>query len=169
MGSASRQLEIDGRLYTIGVLVQSNHGSLKDLIIAGKPAGRIIDAALNCSAPDKGSIISVMATDIPLSSRQIGRVIRRASVGLARLGSFIGHGSGEVFVAFSTANPFDFRAENAVRMTTAFHEELLDLPFRAAAECAEEAVLNSMLTAHTVTGWQGNTVYALPELWRPGG
>lgn len=111
----------------------------------------------------------MLATDLPLDARQLARVARRVSVGLARLGSHIGHGSGEVFVAFSTANPFDFRAENAVRMTTAFHEELLDLPFRAAAECAEEAVLNSMLTAHTVTGWQGNTVYALPELWRPGG
>ena len=74
VGSASRQVELDGKTYTLGVLVQSNHGSLKDLRIDGKPAGRMIDAALNASAPDKGSIISIMATDVPLSSRQLGRV-----------------------------------------------------------------------------------------------
>ena len=104
VGSASRQVELDGRTYTLGVLVQSNHGSLKDLRIDGKPAGRMIDAALNASAPDKGSIISIMATDVPLSSRQLERVLKRASVGLARLGSFIGHGSGEVMLGFTTAN-----------------------------------------------------------------
>ena len=114
VGSASRQLEIDGRLYTIGVLVQSNHGSLKDLNIAGRPAGRIIDAALNASSPDKGSIISVIATDIPLTARQLGRVIRRASVGLARLGSYIGHGSGEVMLGFTTANRMPHAAESGL-------------------------------------------------------
>ena len=169
IGSASRVLAFDGRTYTIGILVQSNHGVLSDLTVSGVNIGAGLARTLETRAADQGSIIAVLATDLPLDARQLARVARRVSVGLARLGSHIGHGSGEVFVAFSTANPFDFRAENAVRMTTAFHEELLDLPFRAAAECAEEAVLNSMLTAHTVTGWQGNTVYALPELWRPGG
>ena len=141
---------------------------LSDLTVSGVNIGAGLARTLETRAADQGSIIAVLATDLPLDARQLARVARRVSVGLARLGSHIGHGSGEVFVAFSTANPFDFRTETAVRMTTAFHEELLDLPFRAAAECTEEAVLNSMLTAHTVTGWQGNTVYALPELWRPG-
>lgn len=168
IGSASRVLAFDGKTYTIGILVQSNHGVLSDLTVSGVNIGAGLARTLETRAADQGSIIAVLATDLPLDARQLARVARRVSVGLARLGSHIGHGSGEVFVAFSTANPFDFRAETAVRMTTAFHEELLDLPFRAAAECAEEAVLNSMLTAHTVTGWQGNTVYALPELWRPG-
>ena len=163
VGSASRQVEIDGHTYTIGVLVQSNHGSLKDLIIAGKPAGRIIDAALNCSAPDKGSIISVMATDIPLSSRQIGRVIRRASVGLARLGSFIGHGSGEVMLGFTTANRVPHAPEKGVMDFRAVSENRIDSLFRAMAEAEEEAVLNSMVTARTVTGYDGTVKRSLSE------
>ncbi|HIQ83754.1 MAG TPA: P1 family peptidase [Candidatus Pullichristensenella stercorigallinarum] len=163
VGSASRQVEIDGHTYTIGVLVQSNHGSLKDLIIAGKPAGRIIDAALNCSAPDKGSIISVMATDIPLSSRQIGRVIRRASVGLARLGSFIGHGSGEVMLGFTTANRVPHAPEKGVMDFRAVSENRIDSLFRAMAEAEEEAVLNSMVTARTVTGYDGTVKRSLNE------
>ena len=126
------------------------------IILMGEPMGLFM-------ANESGSLCEANTFTASIAGAEYN-----VAVGLARLGSHIGHGSGEVFVAFSTANPFDFRAENAVRMTTAFHDELLDLPFRAAAECAEEAVLNSMLTAHTVTGWQGNTVYALPELWRPG-
>ena len=161
VGSASRQIEIDGHTYTIGVLVQSNHGALKDLLIAGKPAGRIIDAALNCSAPDKGSIISVMATDIPLSSRQIGRVIRRASVGLARLGSFIGHGSGEVMIGFTTANRVFHVPEKGFMEFRAISESQIDPLFRAMAEAEEEAVLNSMVTARTVTGYDGTVKYSL--------
>lgn len=163
VGSASRQLEIDGRLYTIGVLVQSNHGSLKDLNIAGRPAGRIIDAALNASSPDKGSIISVIATDIPLTARQLGRVIRRASVGLARLGSYIGHGSGEVMLGFTTANRMPHAAESGLLPLRALAEDRIDPLFRAVAEAEEEAVLNSMVTANAVTGFDGTVKRSLRE------
>ena len=163
VGSASRQIEIDGKIYTLGVLVQSNHGSLKDLMIAGRPAGRIIDSALNCSAPDKGSIISVMATDLPLSSRQIERVIRRASVGLARLCSFIGHGSGEVMIGFTTANRMPHESEKGLMNFQALSEGHINPVFRAMAEAEEEAVLNSMVTAQTVTGYQGTVKRSLSE------
>jgi L,D-peptidoglycan transpeptidase YkuD (ErfK/YbiS/YcfS/YnhG family) len=118
-------------------------------------------------APDKGSCIAILATDLPLDSRQLGRVARRISVGLARLGSYIGHGSGEVFLAFSTANPYLTEEKAAVYPTAAFREDDMDDVFRAAAECAEEAVLRSMLSAGTVTGWQGKTIYSLRDLWRP--
>ena len=163
VGSASRQVELDGRTYTLGVLVQSNHGSLKDLRIDGKPAGAMIDAALNASAPDKGSIISIMATDVPLSSRQLERVLKRASVGLARLGSFIGHGSGEVMLGFTTANRMPHDSETQLLPFHALAESKIDLLFRAMAEAEEEAVLNSMLTAQTVTGFDGTTKRSLSE------
>ncbi|NCB63595.1 MAG: S58 family peptidase [Clostridia bacterium] len=167
IGSASRTMEFDGKTYTLGVLVQSNHGVLKDLTVGGHNIGASLSEQIETRKADQGSIIAVLATDLPLDSRQLGRVAKRVSVGLARLGSYIGHGSGEVFLAFSTANAFDVRAENAVRMTLSFHEEYLDVPFRAAAECAEEAVLNSMLTAKTTVGYQGRTATALLDLWKP--
>lgn len=167
VGSASRVLEFDGKFYTLGILVQSNHGVLSDLTVNGVNIGADLAKKVESRKADQGSIIAVLATDLPLDARQLTRVARRVSVGLARLGSYVGHGSGEVFLAFSTANPFEVGAEAAVRMVTAFHEERLDLPFRAAAECAEEAVLNSMLTARTVVGYGGSKVWALTDLWRP--
>ena len=137
IGTASRLMEYDGRTYTLGVLVQSNYGRLSDLRIDGRPVGKEI--ASGALEEDKGSIIVVMGTDLPLSDRQIKRVLRRAGVGLARVGSFTGHGSGEVFVGFSTANAMD-DDDKAIRATESFRED----PFRAMAEATEEAVLNSM-------------------------
>lgn len=167
IGSASRKLEVNGIIYTMGALVLANHGSMKDLTIGGTPIGPLLDEAKAARESDIGSCIILLATDLPLDSRQLGRVAKRASVGLARLGSFIGQGSGEVFLAFSTANPFNGRDETSTRTVTAFHEDKLDLPFRAAAECVEEAVLNCLFTARTCTGWDGKTVWALTDLWKP--
>lgn len=167
VGSASRLMEVDGRTYTMGALVLANHGSMKDLTIAGNHIGPLLDQAKAAKESDVGSCIVLLATDLPLCSRQLSRVAKRASVGLARLGSFIGQGSGEVFLAFSTANPFNGRDEAALRTVTAFHEDKLDLPFRAAAECTEEAVLNCLFTARTCTGWDRKTVWRLLDLWRP--
>jgi len=163
IGSASRIMEIDGAAYTMGVLVLTNHGSLADLTVCGKPVGRKIAEELEQSAPDKGSCIVIAATDLPLDARQLGRVAKRASVGLARLGSFIGQGSGEIFMAFSTANAFDARQTAVVRSGLLFHEDQLDLPFRAVAECVEEAVLNSMLTAGADTDRSGRKVASLAD------
>ena len=167
VGSASRQIELDGQTFTLGVLAQTNHGCLSDLTIQGKNIGKELAEQLAAREPDKGSCIMIIATDLPLDSRQLGRIAKRASVGLARLGSFIGHGSGEVFLAFSTANHWDSRDKSALRQGTIFSEDEMDLPFRAVAECAEEAVLNSMLTAQTAVSRKGKTIYALTELWSP--
>lgn len=168
IGSASRVLSFQGKDYTVGVLVQSNHGCLADLTIGGRLIGPALEQTVRSRKPDKGSCIAILATDLPLDSRQLGRTARRMSVGLARLGSYVGHGSGEVFLAFSTANPSS-HGDAATYPATAFREELIDPVFRAAAECAEEAVLNSMLCARTVTGWSGETVYSLAELWEQTG
>ncbi len=166
IGTASRRLEVGGKAYHLGVLTQTNHGSLADLTIGGKPVGRELAQKLDAHKPDKGSVIVVVATDLPLSSRQLSRVAKRCSVGLARLGSYIGHGSGEVFLAFSTANPYHLLEKDAVQTVQLFREDDMDLPFRAAAECTEEAVLRSMLCAHTVTGWRGDKIFALGEVWK---
>lgn len=165
IGSASRVMAVDGKDYTLGVLALTNHGRLSDLTVGGEHIGPALAQKLEQYAPDRGSCIVIAATDLPLDARQLGRVVKRAGVGLARLGSYTGHGSGEVFLGFSTANPFDPRREGALRAGTLFSEDELDLPFRAMAECTEEAVLNSMLCARTVTGWTGKTVYALSEVW----
>lgn len=167
IGSASRVLELGGRAYTVGVLVQTNHGCLEDLTVGGRSIGPELARTVTAGKPDKGSCIAILATDLPLDSRQLGRAARRMSVGLTRLGSYVGHGSGEVFLAFSTANPYVPSDTAATYPVTAFREDDIDPVFRAAAECAEEAVLNSMFAADTVTGWKGDTIYSLRELWTP--
>lgn len=167
IGSASRTMEVDDKAYTMGALVLANHGRMTDLTINGNHIGSQLDQAKAAKESDIGSCIVILATDLPLDSRQLGRVAKRASVGLARLGSYIGHGSGEVFVAFSTANAFDPNDKTAIRQISAFHEEKMDLPFRAAAEAVEEAILNCLFTARTCTGWDRKTVWSLTDLWIP--
>lgn len=165
IGSASRILEIGGESFTLGVLVLSNHGSLKDLTVGGKNIGLDIERQIREDTPDQGSIIMTVATDLPVTSRQLGRIIRRCSVGLARLGSYIGHGSGEVMVGFSTANRIC--DEGSCMNLRCIPESGIDLAFRAAAEATEEAVLRSMLHAHTVTGYSGKVRRSLGEFWQP--
>ena len=165
IGTASRVMDFGGKQYTLGVLAQTNHGALDDLTIGGRTVGPRLAELGNRHEPDNGSCILIVATDLPLDSRQLTRVAKRCSVGLARLGSYIGHGSGEVFVAFSTANLYDALDETPVVGGQFFREDCIDLPFRAVAECAEEAVLRAMLAAETTVGWQGTKIYALSELW----
>lgn len=163
VGSASRRLTLDGKEYTLGVLIQTNHGRLSDLTIDGRNVGRAIQRDLEENAPDKGSCIVILATDIPLSDRQLRRVIKRCSVGLARLGSFIGHGSGEVFIGFSTQNRISAKEKRDIIPVSVLNEEKIDLAFRAAAECTEEAVLNSMAAAEPVRGPKNALRRALTE------
>lgn len=165
IGSASRLIELDGKTYTLGVLVQSNYGKLSDFTLCGKPLGAEIleKQKLQDVVVDKGSIMMIVATDLPLSDRQLKRVIKRCSVGLARLGSYVGHGSGEIMIGFSTAARIHHSEENAVVSLPQLNENKIDLAFRAAAEATEEAVLNSMLCASPVTGWQGNVRHSLAE------
>ena len=161
IGSSSRVLEIDGQRYTVGVLVQSNHGSLRDLTINGKRVGEDINRRINEDTPDQGSCIMIVATDLPVTSRQLKRVIKRCSVGLARLGSYIGHGSGEIMIGFSTANRIP--EEGGVMMLRCMHESHINQAFRAVAEATEEAVLRSMLEAGRVTGYSGKVRRSLKE------
>lgn len=165
IGSASRQIELDGKTYTLGVLVQSNYGKLSDLTLCGRPVGAEIleKQKLQDAVVDKGSIMMIIATDLPLSDRQLKRVIKRCSVGLARLGSYVGHGSGEIMIGFSTASRIRHYEEAAVVNLPQLNESKIDLAFRAAAEATEEAVLNSMLCASPVKGWQGNLRHSLAE------
>lgn len=110
---------------------------------------------------DEGSIMSIIATDIPLSSRQLHRVLKRAVMGLGRTGSHIGHGSGDVMIGFSTANRISDKTEEPFSDMKILHESFMDIPFRAVVEAEEEAILNSMAAADTVTGYNGETRYSL--------
>lgn len=163
IGSASRVIELDGKEYVLGVLALTNHGRLADFTVCGDHIGERIQKQMAESLPDKGSCIVIMATNLPLNDRQLRRVIRRAGVGLARLGSFTGHGSGEVFVGFSTANRTPHVAAEAVLSRVEIHEDYIDLAFRAMAEATEEAVLNSMLMAERVAGADGTVRRSLSE------
>lgn len=165
IGSSSRIIEIGGDAYALGVLALTNHGSLKDLTVMGENIGMDIERQIREDTPDEGSCILILATDLPVSSRQLGRIIRRCSVGLARLGSYIGHGSGEVFIGFSTANRIPLEAESMD--LKCIHESQIDKAFRATAEATEEAVLQSMLHAKTVTGYSGKVRRSLAEFWQP--
>ena len=167
IGSSSRVVTFDGKEYTVGVLVQTNHGRLADFTLLTGPEREQLLHRYDGAAPDKGSCIMVLATDLPLSDRQLRRVLRRCPVGLIRLGSFIGHGSGEIAIGFSTGNQFDLNDHTAIQTVRQLDERQIDQVFRAAAEATEEAVLDSMLTAQTVTGWKGHTKEALLPLVRP--
>ena len=165
IGSSSRIIEIDGERFTLGVLALTNHGSLRDLTVLGQNIGMDIERKIKEDTPDEGSCILIIATDLPVTFRQLGRIIRRCSVGLARLGSFIGHGSGEVMVGFSTANRIP--AEAGSFTMRCIHESQIDLAFRAAAEATEEAVLSSMLHAEKTVGYSGKVRRSLTEFWTP--
>ena len=152
VGSSSRLMEIDGKTYVMGLLAQTNYGASADLRAACLPE--------DLSECDRGSIILIAATDLPLSARQLKRVLRRASVGMARLGSYIGHGSGEIAVGFTTAPR---TPEGSFTVQRALREDLMNLPFRAIGECAEEAILQSMLHARPDTARDGTRVGSLAE------
>lgn len=165
IGTSSRVIEIDGERFTLGVLVQTNHGSLSDLRIDGQPVGMEIERRIHEDTPDQGSCIMIVATDLPVTSRQLTRIIRRCSVGLARLGSYIGHGSGEVMIGFSTANRIPEKA--GCFALRCIHESQINKAFRAVAEATEESVLRSMYYAGSVTGYSGKVRRSLSEFWQP--
>jgi D-aminopeptidase len=165
IGTSSRRLPRQAGAYTVGALVQSNFGRPADLLVCGVPVGRLIrppDAPP--PAADGGSIMIVLATDAPLSERQLGRLCVRVAAGLARTGSVYGHGSGDFVIAFSTA----YRIEHRPASLTAGQELLVDEEramawlFPAVADSVEEAVLNSLFRADTVTGRDNHTSHALP-------
>lgn len=168
IGSASRQFSIGRSTYTIGALVQSNFGSTKNLMVCGEPVGKMLEKRTKPADLDRGSIMTVIATDLPLSDRQLKRVIRRAGVGLSRTGSFMGHGSGDIMIGFTTANRITEETDQEVMALRILKESSLDTAFTAVAEAVEEAVLNSLAMAETTTGYQGEVRYSLTELWLSG-
>lgn len=146
IGSSSRRFTIGGTAYTLGSLVLTNFGSLSDLRIDGKPVGRTLAGE---PMPDRGSVIMILATDLPLSSRQLGRTARRAQNGLARTGTITGTGSGEVVVCFSTANQISHYPSSPITQAGYLHEDYIDTVFRAVGESVEESVISSLLHAKT--------------------
>ncbi|WP_020612155.1 DmpA family aminopeptidase [Sediminispirochaeta bajacaliforniensis] len=168
IGSASRTFIVDGKTINLGALVLTNYGRLPDLRIGGDPVGSRL-AILSSETKrrpeqrEQGSVIVLLATDAPLDSRQLLRLARRGEAGLARCGSFIAGGSGEIVVAFSTAYTIPHIPERAYIDCRCLHDDYLDTPFLAAVEAIEEAVLNSMIASETVTGRVGNTRHSLSE------
>jgi len=170
IGTSSRQLPASEGGYKIGVLVQANFGSREQLTIDGVPVGRdltdqVPTASNRLPAADEGkegSIIIVVATDAPVSSVQLERIARRAGLGLARTGGTSGNSSGDIFVAFSTANVIPLRGsekELNIRFLTTDHVEPI---FRATVEATEEAILNALTMGKTMEGVSGHVVYQLP-------
>lgn len=153
LGTASRRFDLDGTGYTLGLLALANFGNAGDLIL---PDGRRPNPTGAKPQSERGSVILVMATDVPLESRQLQRVARRGGAGLARLGAFWGNGSGDITVAFTTADPIDHDQPNDLVPLRALNESRVDTLFRAAAEATQEAVLNAMVAAPATTGRDGH-------------
>jgi L-aminopeptidase/D-esterase-like protein len=167
IGTSSRKFEIKGTNYTVGVLVQCNYGRRPNLRIAGVPVGfEIPESAAYSSASfgelERGSIIVVVATDAPLVAHQLKRLARRVSLGLGRDGSTSGNGSGDIFIAFSTANSGAAGAEQVVDLKM-LPNDLLEHVFASTVQATEEAVINAMVAAETMTGIENHRVIALPH------
>ncbi len=161
IGTSSRRLDAKLGGYTVGVLVQCNYGRRDQLQIAGVPVGREISGSPG-RTKDVGSIIVVVATDAPLIPTQLKRVAKRVSLGLARDGSYSGNDSGDIFVAFSTANPGAVNSQG-LRQLTMLPNDQLDPIFLATVQATEEAVINAMIAAETMTGINNHTVIAIPH------
>jgi D-aminopeptidase len=167
IGTSSRKVESKIGAYTVGVLVQCNYGVRPNLRIAGVPVGREIPedpayAFTSFSELDRGSIIVVVATDAPLVSHQLKRLARRVSLGLGRNGSISGNGSGDIFIAFSTANSGAAAADHVADLKMLPNDQL-DPVFAATVQATEEAVINAMVAAETMTGIENHKVIALPH------
>ena len=171
IGTSSRVLGAEAGGYTVGVLVQANYGSRQLLRIAGAPVGREITDLL----PERGktvaegggdegagSIIVVVATDAPLLPHQLKRLVRRVALGVGVMGGRGENSSGDIFIAFSTANPEVGKTEGTAQLTMLPNERINPL-FGAAADATEEAIVNAMVAAETMRGIDGNTVHALPH------
>ena len=165
IGSASRRAAAAGHEYALGALVLANFGKLESLTLAGRRIGPALARRLASPAPqrDSGSIIVILATDAPLDHRQLRRVATRAGAGIARTGSFYGHGSGDIALAFSTAQTVAHEGPSVQAFQT-LTEPLLDPLFEAAAEATEQAIVDALWSAETVTGFRDHVRRALIEV-----
>lgn len=180
IGTSSRVLELGGRSFTLGVLVQGNFGRRHHLLVDGAAVGRAHPEL----APERpttgpahakeGSVVVVIATDLPLSDRQLARLTRRGMLGIARTGGVAGHSSGDLLLAFSNAPDVRIprpgpahqgRGVDPFLHTPRLHDVFLDPVFEATVEATEEAILNAMVAAETMVGRDGNVLHALPHDW----
>src|ERR1700730_7490878 len=167
IGTSSRKLEAKAGGYTVGILVQCNYGTKNNLRVAGIPVGREIAADdpyadTSFGNDDHGSIIVVVATDAPLVAHQLKRLARRVSLGLGRNGSISGNGSGDIFIAFSTANSGAAAADHVVDLKMLPNDKIEPV-FAATVQATEEAIINAMVAAETMTGIENHKVIALPH------
>jgi D-aminopeptidase len=167
IGTSSRRVSTKVGGYTVGVLVQCNYGSRKNFLVAGIPVGRAISsedpyAYQPSDISEQGSIIIVVATDAPLLSHQLKRLCRRVTLGLGRNGSISGNGSGDIFIAFSTANPGAGFADKVADVKM-LPNDFLDPIFEGTVQATEEAIINAMVAATSMTGIDNHHVTALPH------
>ncbi|GMQ25470.1 P1 family peptidase [Algoriphagus sp. oki45] len=167
IGTSSREVVINATTYTLGVLVQANYGTRESLTIAGVPVGKEISDRQILSDPlkrqeERGSIIVIVATDAPLLPHQLKRLARRVPIGISRVGGYGGNGSGDIFIAFSTANSGAADRKNAQQVNMIPNDQMSAL-FLATAQATEESILNALVAAETMVGKNNTTVYELPE------
>lgn len=171
IGTSSRLVEVNGEEYTVGVLVQSNFGSRRNLLIGGVPVGKELQDTLQTvfNGPPQsrrqegdGSIIVIVATDAPLLPHQLKRIAQRVPLGIARVGGHGSNGSGDIFLAFSTANENAFNRDENVSVIALPNDRITPL-FEGTTHAVEEAIINAMVAAQTMEGNNGNKAYAIPH------
>ena len=174
-GSASRVLDARFGGYTVGVLVQANYGARQFFTVSGVPVGReITDLQMKIGQPGMasmlrkteegaGSIIVVLATDAPLLPHQLKRMAQRISLGIGRVGGRGENSSGDIFIAFSTANAAEFGKNEGIATVQMLPNDRINMLFGATVQATEEAIINAMVAAETTIGYKGNTIYALPH------
>lgn len=160
IGSASRILEVDGKDYTIGAIVMSNFGFFGNLRIDGKAIGTELREQ---SGPEKGSIIMLIGTDLPLSDRQLRRMAKRSVISLGRTGSYLGTGSGDIAIAFSNGNLIPHYSEQKILSASYLFENRMDKVFEVTAETVEEAIVSALYHAETMKGIRGKIAHSLKE------
>lgn len=167
-GTASRRLTAANGGYTVGVLVQANHGARYQLQVAGVPVGRLLTRAAPFTQGkdfdnERGSIIIVVGTDAPLLPHQLRRLAKRAALGLARTGGRAGNGSGDIFIAFSTANPEAPKRDQKLSRADFVPNDKINPIFNAVVLASEEAIVNALVAGETMTGTEGHRVEAIPR------
>jgi D-aminopeptidase len=171
IGTSSRRVDFgegtDARTYTVGVLVNSNFGVMRSLRVDGAPVGEVLEPLYSPAATPRrernaGSIITIIATDAPLLTPQLVRVCKRAALGIGRSGSFAAHGSGEIVVAFTTANIVPRAATRMTATLDVLLDEACDPLYEATVECTEEAIANALCMADEMRGPTGHTAPGLP-------
>jgi len=169
IGSASRIIPYPYGTFTIGVLVLANFGRPDDLRLDGVAIGAKVKAflekkqALEATAQEKGSIMMIVATDLPVTHRQLLRLIKRTAAGLARTGSIYGNGSGDIAIGFSTANHIPHAQKDGLMTITCLSDQHLDPAFHAVAEATEEAIFNALTASDTMIGYDGRIIYSFRD------